>query len=300
MKEGNTIKVPSKLFDVEVSVHGFKVTWRDTMNYAAAVGDENPYYLDDERIGGIIAHPMFSVVVTWGKSQALERYYDTLPKEIISTRIHYTEHLEFYRPIVPGDELITKGRVVAVLPHKGNTYIVSRLDVFDKTGKPVFIEHIGGILWGIELTDEGIVKEVLPEVPRYTGNNVPIWESVIRIEPLAPFIYDGCTGIVYPIHTSVKFAHQLGLPGRVLHGTATLAYAVRELINREAGGNPLTLKSLYSKFSSMVLPGTYIKVQLLKRDDKGGGTDLFFVVLNAEGKKAISDGYARLEKHKEV
>jgi hypothetical protein len=44
------------------------------------------------------------------------------------------------------------------------------------------------------------------------------------------------------------------------------------------------------------LPGTDIKVQLMKKDNIGGGTDLFFVVLNAEGKKAISDGYARLEK----
>jgi len=46
----------------------------------------------------------------------------------------------------------------------------------------------------------------------------------------------------------------------------------------------------------MVLPGTDIKVQLIKKDDNSGGTDLFFVVLNAEGRKAISNGYARLEK----
>jgi hypothetical protein len=152
------------------------------------------------------------------------------------------------------------------------------------------------MLRGVKCTDEGRGGEELPKVPRHTGDYVPIWESVIPIAPLASFIYDGCTRIIFPIHTSVKFAHQVGLAGRILQGTATLAYAVRELINKEADGHPAKLKSAYCRFTGIVLPGTDINVQLIKKDNIGGGTDLFFVVLNAEGKKAISDGYARLEK----
>jgi len=268
------------------------------MNYAAAIGDNNPYYLDDERAEGVIAPPMFSVAVTWQISERIWDYIEVhdFPKEIMFTLVHYTEHLKFYRPMRPGDELSIKGKIAAILPHKAGTHIVIRFDAFDKEGKPVFTEHIGGMLRGVECTDEGRGEEVLPKVPWHTGDNVPIWESVIPIEPLASFIYDGCTRIIFPIHTSVKFAHQVGLPGRILQGTATLAYAVRELINKEADGHPSELKSAYCRFTGIVLPGTDIKVQLIKKDDTGGGTDLFFVVLNAEGKKAISDGYARLEK----
>ncbi|MEA3470508.1 MAG: hypothetical protein U9R24_02190, partial [Thermodesulfobacteriota bacterium] len=64
----------------------------------------------------------------------------------------------------------------------------------------------------------------------------------------------------------------------------------------EAGGNPFELKSAYCRFTGMVLPGTTIRVQLIKKDSSGGGADLFFAVLNAEEKRAISGGYVRLEK----
>ena len=41
-----------------------QITWRQTTNYAAALGDANPRYLDDERPEGIVASPMFCVAVT--------------------------------------------------------------------------------------------------------------------------------------------------------------------------------------------------------------------------------------------
>ena len=149
---------------------------------------------------------------------------------------------------------------------------------------------------GVKCTDEGRGVKGLPEVPGFSGDNAPIWETAILIDPLQPFVYDGCTNIFFPIHTSVGFAHAVGLPGRILQGTATLAYALREITNKEAGGNPFELKSVYCRFTGMVLPGTTIRVQLIKKDSSRGGTDLFFVVLNAEDKKAISGGYVRLEK----
>ncbi len=296
--EGDKMEVSSKFVGARLKDYTTEITWRDTMNYAAAIGDNNPYYLDDERTEGVIAPPMFSVAVTWQISERIWDYIEVqdFPKEVLLTGVHYTEHLAFYRSIRPGDKLNIKGKIAAMLPHKAGTHIVIRFDAVDKEGKSVFTEHFGGMLRGVQCADEGRGEEDLPEVPRYAGDNIPVWESVVPIEPLASFIYDGCTRIIFPIHTSVKFAHQVGLPGRILQGTATLAYAVRELTNKEANGHPSELKSAYCRFTGIVLPGTDIKVQLIKKDNIGGGTALFFVVLNAEGKKAISDGYARLGK----
>ena len=85
------------------------------------------------------------------------------------------------------------------------------------------------------------------------------------------------------------------MPGIILHGTATLAFAVRELVNREAGGDPLLLQSLYCRFTDMVLPGTKIQVQLVGKTLHESDTDLYFVVLNHNARKAISRGFARLQ-----
>jgi acyl dehydratase len=82
----------------------------------------------------------------------------------------------------------------------------------------------------------------------------------------------------------------VGLPGIILQGTCTLALAARELVNREAGGDPTRLKTLSCRFSGMVRPGTSIRVELKSRS-RG---DLFFEVLNQEGEKAVSKGYARI------
>lgn len=275
-----------------------EVTWRNTMNYAASIGDNNPCYFDDERERGVIAPPAFSVALTWPISERIWDYIEApdFPKEIIATQVHYTEHLMFHRPVRPGDRLRITGRIAAILPHTAGTHVVIRFDAIALNGAPVFTEHIGAIMRGVKCTDEGRGGDDLPKIPRTSGDSPPLWESVIPIDALEPFIYDGCTNIFFPIHTSVKFAHEVGLPGIILQGTATLAYALREIINKEAGGDPFELKSAYCRFTGMVLPGTIIRVRLIRNDCNNGGSDLFFTVMNAEEKKAISGGYVRLEK----
>ena len=289
------MKISSHFVGARLKVYEAAVTWRDTMNYAAALGDPNPFYLDDERPGGIVAPPMFAVAVTWPILENIWEYIEdpNFPRELLLTQVHYTEHLQCYRPIRPGDVLRIQGTIVAIMPHKAGTHIVIRFEAEDRQGSSVFTEHIGAMLRGVRCTDEGRGGEDLPGIPPPPDTGESIWEAAIPIDQCAPFVYDGCTRIHFPIHTSMKFAHDVGLPGRILQGTATLAYAVRELINREGGGDPSAVDSLACRFSGMVLPGSEITVRLLRKVP-GRGTDLFFEVINAEGNKALSDGYMGL------
>lgn len=171
-----------------------------------------------------------------------------------------------------------------------------RFDALVEADEPVFTEHIGALMRGVKCSDDGLCPNRLPEGLLLEESAEPLWESRIPIDPLRPHIYDGCTDIVFPIHTSRAFARQVGLPGNILQGTATLAFAVREIINRESGGDPLALKSIFCRFTGMVFPGTVIRVQLLGKSGKDKGTNLHFIVLNQEGQKAISGGYAFLKK----
>lgn len=275
-----------------------EVGWRETMNYAAAVGDNNPCYFDDERTAGIIAHPMFCVAVTWPVTEKLEEFISPglFPAEISATKVHYTEHIEFHRPVKPGDLLTVKGKIAAILPHRAGTHIIIRYDVFDNSNLPVFTEHIGALLRGVNCLDEGIQSATLPSVPACSTKERLVWETKITIDPMSPFIYDGCTNIFFPIHTSKQFAKMVGLPDIILQGTATLAYAVKELINREASENPLCLKSLSCRFTGMVIPGTEIRIQLIEKLNRENGIELLFTVTNSEGRKAISNGFALINK----
>jgi acyl dehydratase len=272
------------------------VTARWIMNYAAAVGDPNPLYFNDERPEGIIAPPLFPAAVTWPILENIADYIqgDTFPKEILLTQVHYTEHLAIHRPVKPDCHLTIRGRIAAVLPHRAGTQVVIRFDAIDKSGNLYFTEHIGAMMRGVPCADGGKGGEMLPIVPRQGTETNPIWEAPIPIDPLLPFVYDGCTNIYFPIHTSMKFAHAVGLPGIILQGTCTVALAVHKIIRQEANGDPHRVSQVYCRFTGMVIPGSTIKVRLTGKDRTAAGTDLFFTVLDAADKPAISNGYIKL------
>lgn len=272
------------------------VTWRNTMNYAAAVNDPSEAYFNDERPGGIIAHPMNCAAITWPIVERIGEYIEeaNFPKELLATQVHFTEHLEFHRFVRPGDELTIKGCIAAIEPHRAGTHVIIRFAASDKNGKPVFTEHIGGLMRGVTCSGEAKGMETVPVVPQASSEDVK-WESTISINKLAAFIYDGCTNICFPIHTSRLFAHQVGLPDIILQGTATLAFAVRDIIDREAAGDPERIKKIYCKFTGMVLPGTNIIVRQIGKTRTGDGCDVFFNVQNGEGQKAINGGYVQIQ-----
>ncbi len=272
------------------------VTWRAIMNYAAAVNDPNEAYFNDERPGGIIAHPMNCAAITWPISERIWEYIEAadFPLELLATQVHFTEHLEFHRFIRPGDELTIKGCIAAIEPHRAGTHVIIRFAASDKDGKPVFTEHIGGLMRGVTCRGEAVGMETVPSVPKVGSEDIQ-WENTIHIDKLTPFIYDGCTNIYFPIHTSRQFAHQVGLPDIILQGTATLAFAVRDIVDREAAGDPERIKTIYCRFTGMVLPGTNIMVRQIGKTQAGDGSDVFFNVQNSEGQKVINNGYVRIK-----
>ncbi|MBI5092459.1 MAG: MaoC family dehydratase N-terminal domain-containing protein [Candidatus Hydrogenedentes bacterium] len=286
------MELSSRHVGIHINPFDLEVTPRHAMNYAAAVGDNNPVYFDDERQGGIIAPPMLCVALTWPVSEKFWQYGNSgdFPFDVLQRQVHYTETLEWNRPMRPGEKLRLEGEVFSIAPHQAGTHMVLRYRGADSEGLPVFTEYIGGLLRGVRCKDGAKGDEKVPPIPRYVYTGSPEWEQPIAIDPLAAHVYDACADIYFPIHTSVKFAHSVRLPRTILHGTATLSLAIREMTNREAGADPGRLKALGCRFTGMVIPGTTITVQLLSREVRGDLTDLHFVVLNHDGKKAISDG----------
>ena len=53
----------------------------------------------------------------------------------------------------------------------------------------------------------------LPARPRERSDQAA-WSSDVEIAKTLPYVYDGCTDIVFDIHTSPAYAHSVGLPAR--------------------------------------------------------------------------------------
>ena len=290
------MKIDSLFSGTRLKDYSVAVTSRAVMNYAAAVEDVNPAYFDDTGGRTIIAHPMFAAALTWPiQENILDFITDTaFPKDILRTRVHYTEHLEFHRPVQPGDELDIKSIIAAVMPHRAGTVIVVRHNAADKSGAPVFTEHIGGMLRGVECTGGARGADDIPHVPSGGYDGPAMTGKTVHVDRLRPYIYDGCTNIHFPIHTSAAFARMVGLPDIILQGTAAMAFAVREIINTEAGGDPRRLREIYCRFTGMVVPPEDINISLLCKKENAGGSGLFFEVTGKNSVKVLSGGYAKI------
>ena len=72
--------------------------------------------------------PMFAVAATWPVVENIPDHIeaDAFPREILLTQVHYTEHIRFHRPLIPGQALSIEGRVAAIMPHRAGTQIVIR------------------------------------------------------------------------------------------------------------------------------------------------------------------------------
>lgn len=293
MSIGKPVNVESRHVGTPLKTHETAVAERDTMNFAAAIADNNPAYFENEREAGLVAHPMHSVAVTWPILEQIETYIDIedFPREILMQQVHYSEHLILHRLMVPGDQLRIEGEVAAILPHRAGTHMIIRLSAYDARSQPVFTEYTGALIRGVICADQGRGAASLPPVPPQTANPPFSWEAAMAVDPLLPYIYDGCTRIHFPIHTSRRFARQVGLPDIIVQGTASLSLAVKEIVNREADADPRQVRSIACRFSGMVMPGETIVLQVNSRDPGG---HVRFQVLNSQGRKAISDGHIRI------
>ncbi len=261
---------------------------RDGAYYAAAVEDHNARYLDD-RHPGWMAPPMCAVRVTWPLMGDFAAHWDLpdFPLDVLRRMVHYTESLYWHRPLVPGQPLTVQGRIAAIVPRRIGCCIYVRADVCEADGAPVFTEYSGALLRGVRGIGEALGVADLP-VPPVAEEAEPLWTGRQYISVGAAHVYEACTGIAFPIHTSMRAAETAGLPGTLYHGTATLSRAVGALLDREAGGDPGCVRAVHCRFTAMVRPGTPILVRFLGRSDKEGTTDLFFDVINHEGKPAVS------------
>jgi len=289
------MKIRSEITGLSVQGYSREVTWRDTTNYAASIGDANPAYLDDSVSGGIVAPPLFAVAITWPIMEGLQgQLKDAIPPEAVATMVHAYERLIFHRPVRPGDRLGISGEIAAVYPTTAGTMVVLKLTASDAAGREVFTEYGGAMFRGVECDGKAQGLSNLPATFDFKQTGDFLWESTIPISRHAPFVYDGCTNIVFPIHTSVAVAKAVGLPDILLQGTATLAIAAKQILDREAKGDPARLAQIGCRFSGIVIPGSDIRFRLEERMEAPEGVYLKFSVLNHAGKQALSEGFAHI------
>jgi acyl dehydratase len=172
-------------------------------------------------------------------------------------------------------------------------YVVTRFEMRDATGALVATVDDGAIARGAHADGPDVSLEETPPLPRPTGRETDGWSVTFPIAREAPHVYTECADIWNPIHTERRVALAAGLPGIILQGSATMALAARELVNRVASGDPTRLARLAGQFRAMVIPGEEIRVACSGVSAaEQGGCIAFFEVLNSKAEPAVKGGTA--------
>ena len=240
-------------------------TERDSMLYAIGVGmGRDPFDTREldyvyERRGSLRCLP--SQAVTVARHNLIYEIGLDVPK-----MLHGEQQLTLHRALPTAAEVLADHRVREVYdkgPAKG-LLIETETQVRLKDGTPLFELHNlyfargdGGI--GSPATRKN-TAQALPE-------RAPDMVRVTQTLPWHALLYR-LTGDRNVIHGDPDIARQMGFKGPILHGSATLGIACRVVVAGALDYQAARMKTLATRFTSVVYPGDRIETDIWLDDDK--------------------------------
>jgi acyl dehydratase len=293
------VALPSSTVGVSTEPITHEIDARWLMAYAGGVYDPAPFLLDTTRPDGIVAHALFPVCVEWPAVLALRRSLaDRLPADERLKGVHATHDLIHHRSIRPGDELATTATVVSVERRRPGAYEVVRLDTVDPSGEPVATTYMGSLFLGVDVDDADRIDDQPPPLPDVGGpDDATSAEKELHIPATMAHIYTETARIWNPIHTDAAVAEAAGLPGIILHGTASLAMAVTTALETPGGRiDHSGVQRITARFGAMVTMPTTL--HLTTRPDRTDPAHIHHLHLtNPAGDAVLRDTMVQLRPH---
>ena len=281
----------SSLVGTKVGPVEAEVDARWMMAYAASLDDMLPCYFDTRRTEGIIAHPLFPVCFEWPAASAIRSQLRAAMAPGEPARgVHATHHTVLHRPLRPPMHAVTTAELLGVEARSAGAFEMVRFNTVDEHGAPVCTTYYGSLYRKVEVDGANRPAEYpQPPVP-VTMPAKPRIEVPLQVGAGLAHIYTECARIWNPVHTDAAVAAGAGLPGLILHGTATLALAVSAIVKLEAGSDPTRVSEIAGRFGAMVLMPSQVTLRIQCREKCDRGDAVFFEALTADGARAIRDG----------
>ena len=124
---------------------------------------------------------------------------------------------------------------------------------------------------------------------RSTANR-PLAEVTYAVADDQTVRYAAASGDDFAIHLDDEFARQVGLPGRIVHGLCTMAFAGRAVLEAAGVDDPRAVTRIAVRFSAPLFPGESVTTRVWRIDGAAFG----FESQNGEGKPVLKDGRVEL------
>lgn len=236
---------------------------------------------DDAATDGV-ATPLFAIVPVWDAIAPASRRVAT--DEARKRVVHASQDMVLHRPIEAGMSLVSTATPVALLARGSGTALVIRTETRTAEGELVNEQWVTEYFRGIEAAGSRGEPPADHRLPDEARASAPLAEVVHEVAPDQPDRYAEASGDRFVIHLDDDAARAVGLPGRILHGFCTLAFAAQAV--REAAGGG-ALGRMAARFSAPVFPGDTLTTRVW---GLGGGSYGFEAA--CAGRVVLKDGLA--------
>jgi len=249
------VKLAAGIVGTAVGPFAHTIDARWLMAYAAALGESDARYFDTR--DRLLAHPLFPVCYEWPAAVAARE--QSIPPGIRARVVHATHDLVLHRALRAGETLHSTARVVGAVPRAPGAFVLTRVETHDAQGLPVSVTGYGALYRGVAL--EGAEPGLAPELEEAPAPEAPLPAAgKIHVAANLAHVYTECARIWNPIHIDLAAAQAAGLPGLILHGTATLALSVTRVL-AACGADASRVRRVRCRFSGMVPMPSVLEVR---------------------------------------
>lgn len=260
----------------------FGVTRERLSEYAAATNDDTP-----AAVAGDLAPPVFSFVPL--RSAYRAALTDTTPLYRQNRGLHGEQDIFFFSPIEPGMVLTAHGSVIGIRKRRTGTAVVLNAQTRDQEGLLVNEHFITLYYPGAEVDEDAGVDPPDHRLPDEVTGREPDARIVQETDLDQPVRYSAASGDTGAYHLDEQAARDIGLPGIIMHGMCTLAFAGHAILDEVAGGDVRRLRRLAVRFSHPVIPGELLETRLWRlHGDRS--TPFGFEVHNPLGVAVLTHG----------
>lgn len=255
--------------------------------YARAYNEDNPAFFDASRPGGIVAPPMFGVVVTW--SSVMGAVTDPEVGADLLRLVHGEQDMEFLAPIRPGDKITSRAKIISIETKPSGETMAVELGAENQKG-----EAVQRIVFSVFIRGGGRRAALAEARAAEVERGEPLFSVAQKIDSDQTIRYAAASGDHNPIHVDENIAKMAGLPGIIVHGLCTMAFTSKVVIDKLCGGDPEKLKRLAVRFSRPVRPGETITTKVWRDGEHDGRAAFSFETFNANNQAVIKGGIAEV------
>jgi acyl dehydratase len=251
----------------------YEVTAEALDAYAAAT---------DDAPGG----PVFAVVPVL--STIAEASRSIASDDVRARVVHYEQDIVVHRALEPGMAVVPNATPVSLLPRPNGTSLVIHVVTWSDDGGVVNEQYVTEFFRDVIASET--VGERAPAHALDIDDLPPLAEIRYPVDDDLPVRYAEASGDTFAIHLDDEFARSLGLPGRIVHGLCTMAFAGRAVLDAVGVGDPGAIRRLAARFSAPLFPGDTLTTTVWELADGVYG----FIASRADGTPVVKDGRAEL------